>query len=76
MMERTLKLKLLLWFYSSANIAGCALALLGPARLFLGVIDTGWLRITAGPSAVRWPAGGPPRAGGRWGGRPVRSFQN
>lgn len=47
-MERTLSIKLLLWFYSSANIAGCALALLGPVLLFVGVIGHGWLPITAG----------------------------
>jgi len=62
MMERTLKLKLLLLFYSSANIAGCALALLGPALLFLGVIDTGWLLITAGLYAVGWLLGRRPPA--------------
>ncbi len=47
-MERTPWIRLLLWFYSSANIAGCALALLGPALLFAGVIGQGWLAITAG----------------------------
>ena len=61
-MERTLKLKLLLWFYSSANIAGCALALLGPALLFLGVIDKGWLLITAGLYAGGWLLGRRPPA--------------
>jgi hypothetical protein len=45
---RTLKLRLLLALYGTANIAGCALALLGPALLFAGVIGPGWLLITAG----------------------------
>jgi hypothetical protein len=40
---RPLKLRLLLALYGTANIAGCALALLGPALLFAGVIGPGWL---------------------------------
>jgi hypothetical protein len=46
--RRPLKLRLLLALYGTANIAGCALALLGPALLFAGVIGPGWLLITAG----------------------------
>lgn len=42
------KLRALLFFYGNANLLGCALALLGPALLFAGVIDRGWLLITAG----------------------------
>jgi hypothetical protein len=61
-MERTLKVKLLLWLYSSANIAGCALALLGPALLFAGVIDRGWLAITAGLYVAGWLLGRRPPA--------------
>jgi hypothetical protein len=61
-MERTLKVRLLLWFYSSANIAGCALALLGPVLLFAGVIDRGWLPITAGLYAGGWLLGRRPPA--------------
>ena len=61
-MERTFKIRLLLWFYSSANIAGCAVALVGPALLFAGVIDKGWLPITAGLYAVGWLLGRRPPA--------------
>lgn len=46
--RRPLKLRLLLTLYSNGNIAGCALALLGPVLLFAGVIGPGWLFITAG----------------------------
>ncbi|RQO45070.1 hypothetical protein DBV14_24425 [Variovorax sp. KBW07] len=48
MPERSLKLRALLFLYGNANILGCALALLGPALLFAGFIDRGWLLITAG----------------------------
>lgn len=61
-MERTFKIRFLLWFYSSANIAGCALALLGPLLLFLGFIDKGWLLITAGLYGVGWLFGRRPPA--------------
>ena len=44
----SLQTRALLFLYSNANIAGCALALLGPALLFLGVIKSFWLPITAG----------------------------
>lgn len=46
--QRSLKLRALLFLYGSGNILGCALALAGPALLFAGVIDHGWLLITAG----------------------------
>jgi hypothetical protein len=46
--DRPLRLRMLLWLYSNANLAGCALALLGPLMLFVGVIAHGWLPITAG----------------------------
>lgn len=36
-----------LYLYSTRNIVACAVALLGPALLFLGVIREGWLLITA-----------------------------
>ncbi|GAA0750806.1 hypothetical protein LRH25_31375 [Ideonella azotifigens] len=62
MPERTLKLRLLLWLYSSANIAGCALALLGPALLFAGLIGHGWLLITVGLYAAGWLLGRRPPA--------------
>jgi hypothetical protein len=38
----------LLYLYSTRNIIACCVALLGPALLFLGVINQGWLLITAG----------------------------
>ena len=41
------QIRALLFLYSNGNIAGCALALLGPVLLFAGVIKTGWLLITA-----------------------------
>ncbi len=55
--SRPLKLRLLLFLYSNPNIAGCALALLGPALLFAGVIGPGWLTITAGLYAAGWAIG-------------------
>jgi len=60
MPERTLKLRALLLLYSTANIAGCALALLGPALLFAGVISSGWLLITGGLYAAGWLLGRKP----------------
>ena len=48
MTPRPLRLRLLLWLYSNANISGCVFALAGPALLFGGIIDRGWLLITAG----------------------------
>jgi hypothetical protein len=60
MPERTLKLRALLFFYSTANIVGSALALLGPGLLFAGVIGKGWLLITAGLYGVGWLLGRKP----------------
>jgi hypothetical protein len=37
----------LLYLYSTRNIVACCAALVGPALLFLGIIDKGWLLITA-----------------------------
>ena len=54
---RPLKPRLLLFMYSNGNIAGCALALMGPALLFAGVIGPGWGFITAGLYAAGWAAG-------------------
>ena len=61
-MDRSLKMRALLFLYSSANIAGSALALLGPALLFAGVIDQGWLLITAGLYVGGWLLGRRPPA--------------
>ena len=50
-------LRLMLFLYSNANITGCVVALLGPALLFAGVIQSGWLAITAGLYGVGWLLG-------------------
>ncbi len=55
-------MRALLFLYSSANIAGCALALLGPALLFAGVIASGWLMITGGLYIGGWLLGRRPPA--------------
>jgi hypothetical protein len=55
--RRPLKLRLLLFLYSRANMAGCGLALLGPALLFAGVIGPGWGFITAGLYVAGWALG-------------------
>ena len=54
---RPFRLRALLFLYGNANLAGCALALLGPALLFAGVIGEGWLFITAGLYALGWLLG-------------------
>lgn len=54
---RPLKLRALLFLYGNGNIFGCALALLGPALLFAGVIERGWLPITAGLYIAGWLLG-------------------
>lgn len=53
--------RLLLFVYSNGNIAGSALALLGPALLFAGVVREGWLLITAGLYAAGFLLAGRPR---------------
>lgn len=55
--DRPLALRLMLFAYGNANIAGCALALAGPAMLFAGLIGPGWLFITAGLYSVGWLVG-------------------
>jgi hypothetical protein len=47
MSELPLSTRIQLYLYSTRNIVACAVALLGPALLFLGVIREGWLLITA-----------------------------
>jgi hypothetical protein len=42
-----LRIRILLYLYSTRNIVACATALIGPALLFMGVIQEGWLLITA-----------------------------
>jgi hypothetical protein len=54
MAERPLRVRALLFLYGNGNIAGCGLALLGPALLFAGVIERGWLPITLGLYAIGW----------------------
>jgi hypothetical protein len=48
MKQRSFRWRALLFLYGNPNIVGCALALIGPALLFTGIIDRGWLLITAG----------------------------
>ena len=55
--RRPFKLRSLLFLYSTGNIAGCALALLGPALLLAGVIGPGWGWITAGLYGTGWALG-------------------
>ena len=43
----SIRTRLLLYLYSTRNIVACAGALVGPALLFLGLIQEGWLLITA-----------------------------
>jgi hypothetical protein len=43
----SIRTRLLLYLYSTRNIVACAAALVGPALLFLGLIQDGWLLITA-----------------------------
>jgi hypothetical protein len=57
-----LQTRALLFLYSNGNIAGCALALLGPLLLFAGVIGGGWLLITAGLYAAGFLLAGRPPA--------------
>ena len=47
MLRLNFRTRALLFFYSTANLCGCTLALLGPALLFAGIIHRGWLLITA-----------------------------
>ncbi len=55
--RRPLALRLMLFAYGNANIAGCALALAGPALLFANLIGPGWLFITAGLYGAGWLLG-------------------
>ena len=54
MADRPLRVRALLFLYGNGNIAGCLLALLGPALLFAGVSERGWLPITLGLYAIGW----------------------
>ena len=47
MNDLPLSTRIQLYLYSTRNIVACAVALLGPALLFLDVIRDGWLLITA-----------------------------
>lgn len=47
-----LRIRILLYLYSTRNIVACATALIGPALLFMDVIQEGWLLITAALYAV------------------------
>ncbi|KEY60341.1 hypothetical protein [Serratia sp. DD3] len=50
----SLKMRLLLFLYSSQNILGCVLALLGLGFFFSGFIADWWLLIVCGLYAVGW----------------------
>lgn len=56
-MKRSFGLRLSLFFYSNANLLGCALALFGPGLLWWGVIGPGWWAITLGLYAAGWLLG-------------------
>jgi len=49
-------IRALLYLYSTRNIVACCAALVGPVLLFLGVINHGWLLITAGLYAAGYMA--------------------
>jgi hypothetical protein len=49
-------IRALLYLYSTRNIVACCAALIGPALLFFGVINQGWLLITAGLYAAGYLA--------------------
>jgi hypothetical protein len=49
-------IRALLYLYSTRNIVACCAALIGPVLLFLGVINQGWLLITAGLYAAGYLA--------------------
>ncbi len=50
----TLKTRVLLAFYSTRNVVGCALALAGLALFFTGIIEQWWLPIVLGLYAAGW----------------------
>ena len=56
MSELPLRMRALLYLYSTRNIVACAVALVGPALLFLGVIREGWLLITVALYAAAYSA--------------------
>src|SRR5262249_41166644 len=57
----SLRLKILLYLYSTRNIVACLAAVLGPVLLFTGVIRSYWLLITAGLYAFGYLITPPPR---------------
>ena len=61
MSELPLRIRALLYLYSTRNIVACAAALMGPALLFMGVIQEGWLFITAALYGVGYFATPAPR---------------
>lgn len=56
MQQLTFKLRALLFLYSTRNLVGSALALLGLGLFFFGVIDDWWLPIVVGLYAAGWLA--------------------
>ena len=61
MSELPLRIRVLLYLYSTRNIIACAIALVGPALLFMDVIREGWLLITAALYAAGYFATPAPR---------------
>jgi hypothetical protein len=49
-------MRFLLFLYSTRNLVGCALALVGLGLFFIGVIDQWWQPIVAGLYAMGWLA--------------------
>ena len=56
MQKMSPKMRLLLFFYSSKNLAGSILALIGLALFFCGVIDDWWFLIVLGMYGIGWLA--------------------
>ena len=61
MSELPLRMRILLYLYSTRNIAACLAALTGPVLLFSGIIREGWLLITAALYGVGYFATPAPR---------------
>ncbi len=54
MQKVSFKMRLFLFIYSTQNLIGSALALLGLGLFFVGVIDDWWLPIVGGLYAIGW----------------------
>ena len=56
MQPLSFKMRVMLFLYSTQNLLGCCLALMGLAMFFTGIISDWWLPIVAGLYAVAWLA--------------------